>query len=115
MKKFLCLSLLFFASFCVAQQPEFSICNIKSPVSFDSLKKCHKLTVSDSKILIQNFEVVFNSVQGMAMYTMGGTEFNNELMEHMSKGKPKELHLKITTYENHAEKIYKDIPLFIKY
>ena len=115
MKYFFLLFAFFIIFSSKAQQVEFTICKIKNPVPIDSLKKCHRLFPSDSKIRIQKFELVYNSIQGMAMYNMSGDEFNSELMEQILKGKPKEMHLSITTLENGTEKKYKDIPIIIKY
>ena len=98
-----------------AQIPEFSICTIANPVPINSLKKCHRLTFTNENVLIQNFEVVFNSVQEIAMYTMVREDLNAELMEHFLKSKPKEIHLKIFTLENRVEKVYRVIPNLIKY
>jgi hypothetical protein len=114
--RILFLSLFFcFFSLSKAQQIEFNFCQAKNPVPIDSLKKCHRLFPSDKKIKIQKFDLVYNSVQGMAMYTMSGDEFDDALMGEILKAKPREMHLTITVLENGMEKKYKDIPIIVKY
>lgn len=108
--------LFLFASFLIKAQSdvEFTICGIKNPVPFDSLKKCPHIR-SNTKGIIQKFQVVSNSVQGMSVYEMGGDTFDGSLIDHLAKGKPKELHLTISLEINGNIKIYKDIPVNISY
>jgi hypothetical protein len=115
MKYFFLLAFGFLLFTSTAQQVEFSFCTAKNPIPIDSLKKCHRLFPSDKKIKIQKFDIIYNSVQGMAMYTMSGDEFDDALMGEILKAKPKEMHLTITVLENGVEKKYKDIPIIVKY
>lgn len=115
MKNYLFTFLMLFSTAAFTQNDvQFTICGWKNPVAFDSLKKCPHLKTS-AKGFIQKFQVVSNSVQGMSVYDMGGDSFDESLLTHLAKGKPKELHLTITTEENGTVKVYKDIPILLYY
>lgn len=111
-----CFLLFFFVSLSLSSQSDvsFTICGWKNPVPFDSLKKCPHLK-SNSKGFIQKFQVVSNSIQGMSVYDMGGDSFDESLLTHLAKGKPKELHLTITIEENGTLKVFKDIPILLSF
>ena len=115
MKNLIFTFLILLASAALSQsEVTFSICGWKNPVPFDSLKKCPHLK-SNSKGFIQKFQVVSNSIQGMSVYDMGGDSFDESLLTHIAKGKPKELHLTITMEENGTVKVYKDVPILLSY
>ncbi|MBK9285762.1 MAG: hypothetical protein IPM51_15810 [Sphingobacteriaceae bacterium] len=107
-------------SFCFAlklsaqSNTNFKLAGYANNVPIDSLMK-HPGITGQSHHIIDKFKVVYNSAQGMAIYEMGGNLFNEELLQQIKKGKPKELHLTITVIENKDTKIYKDIPFQLIY
>jgi hypothetical protein len=117
MKKILVAFLMVPFVLCAQQKdkPAFSLCNLSEPVAFADFKSCKKIVSSAPEVIVMSFELIFNSVQGMAIYKMGGDTFDANLMDLLEKGKAKELHLNITTYENKLEKTYRDVVILLRH
>jgi len=118
MKKLTFILFLICTTACVAQTKEeqkFTICNEFNPVPYEKFKKCAKLTPVDPNIKIISFDLIFNSVQGVAVYNMKSDTFDETLLSLVEKGKPIKLHVNITTTLNGLEKNYKDVFINLKY
>ena len=116
MKKIFLLLLLTYSCNIFAQEkPIFTFCNISSPVPYAEFIKCAKISTNIKNQFITSFELVFNSVEGVAIYKMQGDTFDETLLNLIEKGKPLKLHLNIFVSENKIDKSFKEVIFQMKY
>lgn len=118
MKKLILLLVIFYTNSIFAQTKEeqtFTICGESNPVAYEKFKKCAKITSADPNIKIVSFQLIFNSVEGVAIYDMKSDTFDETLLGLVEKGKPVKLHLNIKATLNGIAKNYNDVFIKLKY